>query len=189
MSNRNKAVFRGTCQVCSRTQKLPNGVLAKHGYQVLGGFFEGTCFGSGHLPLEQDKTLVEESIRWAGQRWLETKQMAIIWSVPATEPKVWFHVYVESDRRRAHYQWQRCDVRTIEQRGIKYVEIFMEGKWRSGLTYSLHGDLMELANKSHEEYIRRYLQPKMRELNRYCKDQQWRIDVWHKQPLKLVEVK
>jgi hypothetical protein len=90
----NKATHLGTCQVCSRVQKLPNGVMAKHGYQVLGGFFEGVCFGSNHLPLERDKTLVEKSIVWATERWLETAAMARIWANPAIEPKMWYNVYI-----------------------------------------------------------------------------------------------
>lgn len=52
-----KATHQGTCQVCGRTQKLPGGVVAKHGYTVQGwygstGSFMGTCKGSGKKPLE-----------------------------------------------------------------------------------------------------------------------------------------
>lgn len=46
-----KATKKGTCQICGRVQKLPNGKIAKHGYQVVGEF-HGTCDGSDHLPLE-----------------------------------------------------------------------------------------------------------------------------------------
>lgn len=187
-----KATHRGTCQVCSRVQKLPNGVLAKHGYQVLGGFFEGTCFGSGHLPLEQDKTLVEESIRWAAERWIETSAMARIWASPATEPKLWYNVWIPQTARRigGYSQWQHCEMK-VEPDG--YVRVFMDKEWRRGSTYSLFAknddDLLRLATESHANYIERHLQPKMRELNRYCKDQQRRIDTWHKKPLMPIEVK
>lgn len=191
-----KATHRGTCQVCSRVQKLPNGVLAKHGYQVLGGFFEGVCFGSGHLPLEQDKTLVEESIRWAAQRWIETSAMARIWTNPATEPKLWYHVWIPRTARRigGYYVWQHCEMRIDEALGQGVnVKVYMDGEWRRGSTYSLFAhaqeDLLRLATESHAKYIEQYLQPKMRELNRYCKDQQWRIDTWHKKPLTPIEVK
>lgn len=185
-----KATHRGTCQVCSRVQKLPDGKLAKHGYQVLGGFFEGVCFGSNHLPLEQDKTLVEESIRWAVQRWIETSAMARIWASPATEPKLWYHVWIPQTARRigGFYQWQHCAMRLEE---ISRVEVFMNGEWKRGSTYSLFArtteDLLRIATESHATYIKQHLQPKMRELNRYCKDQQWRIDTWHKKPLKSIE--
>lgn len=52
------AEYYGHCQACDRLQKLPDGFLAKHGYQVAnrgyGGYFSGTCKGSGHLPYEED---------------------------------------------------------------------------------------------------------------------------------------
>lgn len=183
-----KATHRGMCQVCSRIQKLPNGVLAKHGYQVLGGFFEGVCFGSNHLPLEQDKTLVEKSIVWATERWIETAAMARVWAQPAVEPKIWYHVYRHLGRLSG-YWWERCELKIEDG----YVKVFMDREWRNGMTYSLHAkdaeDLLRLATESHAKYIEQYLQPKMRELNRYCKDQQWLIDHWHKKPLTSIEVK
>lgn len=50
-ANINRATHQGTCQCCLRIQALPQGRLAKHGYQVAfrgsGGWFSGTCRGSG----------------------------------------------------------------------------------------------------------------------------------------------
>lgn len=187
-----KATHRGTCQVCSRVQKLPDGKLAKHGYQVLGGFFEGVCFGSHNLPLEQDKALVEKSIRWAAENWIATSNEARKWDKPATEPKLWYHVWVPQTTRYipAHYSWQHCDLRIGED---GYVQVQMNGKWKRGSTYSLYAknadDLLRIATESHAKYIEQHLQPKMRELNCYCKNQQWRIDTWHKKPLIPIEVK
>lgn len=60
---KNKATHRGTCQACGRVQCLPSNLLAKHGYTVDWGFFNGTCCGSDRLPLEQDKTLTENIIK------------------------------------------------------------------------------------------------------------------------------
>lgn len=57
------AVNKGTCQCCGSVQKLPKGVLSLHGYRVLnggyGGWFVGSCPGSGHLPLEVDCSMVQ----------------------------------------------------------------------------------------------------------------------------------
>lgn len=57
------AEFYGHCQACDRMQKLPNGVLAKHGYQVIErgnyGYFAGACKGSGHSPYEEDCTWIK----------------------------------------------------------------------------------------------------------------------------------
>lgn len=44
----------GTCQVCFRIQKLPNGRLSLHGYERPGdGFLYGDCIGSHELPYEE----------------------------------------------------------------------------------------------------------------------------------------
>lgn len=53
------ATHNGTCQACGRRHavNVKSGKLAKHGYTVDWGFFNGTCQGSDHLPLEQDISL------------------------------------------------------------------------------------------------------------------------------------
>jgi hypothetical protein len=56
-----KATHYGHCQVCGSRQKLPNGRLAKHGYTLEYGFFNGTCFGSNELPYELSCELVKEA--------------------------------------------------------------------------------------------------------------------------------
>lgn len=47
-----KATHYGTCQICNSLQKAPGGHLAKHGYDVAYGFFNGVCCGSHELPYE-----------------------------------------------------------------------------------------------------------------------------------------
>jgi hypothetical protein len=54
-----KATHKGTCQVCGRAQAHFKGTIAKHGYTVDWGFFNGVCAGAEHQPLEQDKALTE----------------------------------------------------------------------------------------------------------------------------------
>ncbi len=46
----------GTCQACGSRQAVHvvTGNIAKHGYTTEYGFFNGTCGGSDHLPLELD---------------------------------------------------------------------------------------------------------------------------------------
>lgn len=53
-----KHTHRGTCQVCGRPQAvmLRNNKIAKHGYSVDWGFFNGVCQGAENTPLEQDKS-------------------------------------------------------------------------------------------------------------------------------------
>ena len=54
-----KATHTGHCQACGRLQAVnpSTGKLAKHGYTVDFGFFNGTCAGSDHAPLEHDTAL------------------------------------------------------------------------------------------------------------------------------------
>jgi hypothetical protein len=54
-----KSTHTGTCQVCGSQQALPAGRLSLHGYTVEHGFFNGTCPGANHLPLEQDRDLAD----------------------------------------------------------------------------------------------------------------------------------
>jgi len=60
-----KHTHKGTCQVCGSVQAITGeaGVIAKHGYTVEWGFFNGTCSGSHSKPLEQDKWLTETMIK------------------------------------------------------------------------------------------------------------------------------
>ena len=55
-----KATHYGTCQVCGRLQALPDGVLAKHGYDVEFHFFRGVCPGAAHKPLELERVFSDE---------------------------------------------------------------------------------------------------------------------------------
>ena len=51
-SSSRSATHYGTCQLCGSLQKAPGGRLAKHGYDVAYGFFNGVCRGSHELPYE-----------------------------------------------------------------------------------------------------------------------------------------
>jgi hypothetical protein len=62
MTTNAKATHNGTCQACGHVQRLPGNLLAKHGYTVEWGFFNGTCGGSDRKPLEVEKTFTETII-------------------------------------------------------------------------------------------------------------------------------
>lgn len=59
------ATHNGTCQACGRVQAVgpKTGLLAKHGYTVDWGFFNGTCPGSDHKPLQHDWELNEQIVQ------------------------------------------------------------------------------------------------------------------------------
>ena len=52
----NVSTHTGTCQACGHRQAVHvnTGKIAKHGYTTSYGYFNGTCGGSDHLPLELD---------------------------------------------------------------------------------------------------------------------------------------
>jgi len=60
-----KHTHRGTCQVCGAIQAVDNktGTIAKHGYTVDWGMFEGECQGSHKLPLEKSSELTVQIIK------------------------------------------------------------------------------------------------------------------------------
>ena len=51
-----KSAHTAHCQACGRIQAvhINTGMIAKHGYTTDYGFFNGTCGGSDHLPLQID---------------------------------------------------------------------------------------------------------------------------------------
>lgn len=186
-----KATHQGHCQVCNRIQKLPNDLMAKHGYAVLGGYFEGTCYGSDHLPLEVSKDMVVKSIAITRDRIKEFEHAIRLWSEPATEPEAWFHEYVsfKNGLIKPHYMWRRVQLEReiITRNDFTYNEdtfIGHDGKKNSLRTYSIHGDtLLAIANQLNQQYIDQFLRKGIKDMTEYIHNQHHRIAVWHQQPL------
>jgi hypothetical protein len=59
---RNEATHNGTCQVCGRQQAFFAGSVAKHGYDVRHGFFNGVCVGAEKAPAEHSVDLTRSII-------------------------------------------------------------------------------------------------------------------------------
>jgi len=57
-----KATHNGTCQICGNEQAVnaKSGKISKHGYTVEWGYFEGTCPGSGELPLQKGEAAARD---------------------------------------------------------------------------------------------------------------------------------
>lgn len=55
-----KATHNGHCQICEALHKLPGGKLAKHGYRVQSGMFNGICPGADNEPYELSCQLIKE---------------------------------------------------------------------------------------------------------------------------------
>lgn len=57
-----KKQLRGHCPYCGREQAVQRGLMAKHGYTVEGGWFEGVCSGQHLAPIEQEEATVLQVI-------------------------------------------------------------------------------------------------------------------------------
>src|SRR4051794_30940036 len=109
-ANKNKATHTGHCQVCGSFQKLPAGVLSKHGYTTRWGFFSGICNGAGHLPFEQSCDLICAAIKSA-----EAQIITVTERIEAIRQqggsKAWVHYYgKDATGYKSGYRWEECEV-------------------------------------------------------------------------------
>jgi hypothetical protein len=54
--------IRGNCQCCGRDQAVVRGNMAKHGYTVDDGYFNGVCSGHRYAPLQLDRSITDQMI-------------------------------------------------------------------------------------------------------------------------------
>lgn len=80
------ATHNGTCQACGREHALTKRGLAKHGYTVDWGYFNGVCSGSDKAPLELDTSYNEKMVEMLVERaaTLEAKADGEIEAAPYT---------------------------------------------------------------------------------------------------------
>lgn len=98
--NRNKATHSGHCQICGAEQKLPVGVLAKHGYTTKWGFFSGTCAGSGYQPFEQATDRILAAIERTEQAVYNFQKVIATLQQPITDNKAPFQLLQQKRLRR-----------------------------------------------------------------------------------------
>jgi hypothetical protein len=89
----NKATHRGTCQACGRVQAVWQGSIAKHGYTVDWGHFNGVCQGAHALPMEQQTTLTVSIIAIATKSAERSEQLAVDLESGAIAPMYFKSVY------------------------------------------------------------------------------------------------
>lgn len=120
-----KATHNGHCQICLRLQAVKKiaytyspDSLAKHGYTVEWGMFNGECPGSHEAPMEQSQTLAHE---WAAKLITQARKLE---TEPITE--VAFTYY----QRTGEYTNQQItelltfenyDARTREVEGRRHI--------------------------------------------------------------------
>ena len=57
-----KNQIRGNCQCCGKQQAVKNGTMAKHGYTVEHGWFNGVCSGERFAPIQISRTQTDKII-------------------------------------------------------------------------------------------------------------------------------
>jgi hypothetical protein len=190
-----KATHTGTCQCCGSTQKLPNGKLSKHGYTVQHGWFEGTCMGSGHLPFEQSKDLVEQFIAAALKKKGQLLAEIVETRASTDSDLVWVQLYrpstwgmkggyfwtkrkLAAGRSKFHYSFERTE--SDKEHKIRACEL--------SLDYAMDNPTLEDAvRKANESHIKSVLLPAVRQCESYIRWQQDRLENW--QPAELTPIK
>lgn len=83
---------RGHCQFCLRVHAIDvnTGLLAKHGYTVDRGYFNGECPGSGHLSLHVERTHTDAVIQMYRSRAADATAVADAYEAGTAHPrKAW----------------------------------------------------------------------------------------------------
>ena len=183
-----KATHSGECQKCGASQKLPSSVLAKHGYNVTWGFFNGVCGGSGHDPFEVSCDLIKDYIEQAKTSLAVVTAEIETLLKPATEPKGWYHEWQKAEQRRfgsGKYVWRQVILRAetvTRDDNFSYVKFFYtdcEGKEVpfTSLPYELK-TAEEAATYLNQGYIKVQLIPLHKQIASYIKWQEHRVATW-----------
>lgn len=192
------ATHYGRCQFCNSLQKLPGGVLAKHGYSVAYGFFSGVCRGSGYKPIEVSCGQVERYLAEArGNHAGIVNKAAILRQLVADGvTRAWVHHYFGSDRVKGGHRWIEVDLTekifgshseftyiAYSWRFRKDVEVRIESH-QIGYAKSMVAAVTALNTKRAA-----FLDGRAARVLDYIRWQEARLNAWKAAPERLVEVK
>jgi hypothetical protein len=185
-----KATHTGTCQCCGAHQKLPNDMLAKHGYTTRHGFFEGTCFGSGHLPFEQSCDLIESMIERAEEKHEMLLEEINRWGFE--ENIVRRHEYIRGDYRRGSKSyWTWVEVEVLETEDGRYVYADRAENLRRDSYVDIRWDAEDKSKAAHVRYGNRewinHLRKQLANVEQYIEWQKERLENWA--PAELTPIK
>ena len=183
-----KATHIGSCQCCGSIQKLPGGMLSKHGYHVRWGCFDGICRGTEVLPYERSCNLIKSFIEEAQKRKADEEAYIASLLQPATEPRGWWHQYIIGDSRqsRSGYKWIQVELRQVKNHAgggecTERVYVDHQGKEQDLYQHGYCGgekSLLAIATDLNARYVEQALRPRVKELERYIFWQQRRISDW-----------
>lgn len=55
---------RGNCQICGRQHAVVGSRMAKHGYEVTNGYFQGICGGQWHAPMQISREQTDSNVKF-----------------------------------------------------------------------------------------------------------------------------
>jgi hypothetical protein len=194
MSKANKAVAAGSCQACGRVQKLPNDLLALHGYSVQWNTFVGQCPGSKHLSYEQSCTLIKRFIASARESRAAIQARIDELNQPATQPKAWVSEYIPATWQNRHSRYQDREVSLFSHReqyvnsDDTYLNIWylnLEGKQERMSTRGIYSStVLDAATELNKKFAEQQLAPRVKQLDEYIRWQQKRVIDWKLRPLR-----
>lgn len=176
------ATHTGSCQCCGKWHKLPDGLLAKHGYQVLWNHFADICRGSGELPFEESCSLIEQFVEEAEahRATLEVQRTNLL--QPATQPIAWYREYVSWTRtRKSGYQWRQIELFVDNQDVIRYTNIDEKIVRLDDYTYGM--SLLDVATMLNERRAKA-LEADIQKIAMYIQWQNERVAAWQPGELK-----
>lgn len=168
---------RGTCQACGAIQKLPGGVLAKHGYR-------GICPGSEHPPFEQSCALVQDYIRSADAQLGNLSTLHASLLAHATKPECWHYEYVLKGRRSG-YVWRLVQLERGESHGYPFAWAYqrVDGTWDRLPYYGSAKTLLDVATEENRIRAAALEREEIAETRRYIVWQRRRVQDWQPRPL------
>lgn len=185
-----QATHVGECQLCGRTQKLPDDRLAKHGYSIRWGCFIGVCTGSGHLPFEQSKDLLEDAIANALKDADDLDIQSEPLNQPATSAITNCLVYRDHNqcfgREKPGYIWVFGEIVIREPKHGNKFRV-LATKDERVMEYSLNTgmyaeNVLEAATENNRQWAR-VLTVRAKQLRSYAAWQRRRADNWEPKPI------
>jgi len=192
-----KATHEGTCQCCGSFQKLPSGVLSKHGYTVDWGYFSGVCQGAGKLPFEQSKDLIEHFIVGAKARAQELLVEVKELRESTDASSVWKNSYREGIKYQSgSFFWEQREIKEITKKFSDGEEYYVY-EWfysedeptprhkRNNEVGGWKKSLEEVVKEENENYVNKLLKH-VSGLNTYVEWQEERIKNWKPKELEAI---
>lgn len=181
------ATHTGSCQLCGREQKLPNGKLSLHGYAVLWNQFNGTCPGSRHQPYELSCDLIKTHLGRVQTQLTNLATQINTLMAEATSTTTWHHEYLRSTRKGPVYVWRMTEAVLVNGKlGVIDRKGDFKNAYNNGLCYDYKVETpLALATHLNRAYAKS-LETDILRLQNYVVWAERRIAEWAPQDLKAV---